>query len=669
MAEPSFGERSVFLHSKYLKTAKLITSIVTSVTEEEMVTASGEDVKYDYLVLATGTAYDGPPTKADRLQQIESDVRMETKKKSLIHKIVLMLNSAAVCFGSVAGVLLLRVYYHHGGKTIWLTAFVQTAPFPLLILPIWISSSRKQASSDSYVTPKLFLACVLLGVLIGMDNVCYTWVFSYLPMSTLALLSASQLAFNAAFAFLLVHQKFTPYSINAVILLTASPVLLAFQSSSDKIKDVTTGQYWEGIIITILAAAMYGINLPLIELLHKKTMRRVTNLLAMEMHLIASFSATVVCGIGMIINNDLQAMAREARASDAGEFNYYMVHVARAICWQLYYFGVFRVIFFTSALFTSSLLAVSIPVSNLAGVILFQDKINGKKVMALVMALWGFASFLYGEHETSKLQPSIMAEENQQRRQSQCAINFDHTKRDMVLSKDANGMETKKKSLTHKIVLLLNSAALCIGAASGVLLNRLYYLQGGKRVSLTAFLQSAGFPILILPIWISSCRKKTSLDSHVTPKLFLACILLGVSTGVDNLFYAWVFSYMPLSTLALLGASQLVFNAAFSFLLVKHKFSPYSINAVVLLTMGPLLLALQTSSDKIKDLSTGRHWVGVIVTILAAALHGFTLPLIELVCKKITRKVTYLLVMEMQLIMSFSSTVVCGIGMIINKEF
>ncbi|KAH9303069.1 hypothetical protein KI387_014652, partial [Taxus chinensis] len=84
MVEPSFGERSVFLHSEYLKTAKLITSAVTSVTEEAVLTASGEDVKYDYLVFATGTAYDGPPTKADRLRQIEADNKKIKDAKTVV---------------------------------------------------------------------------------------------------------------------------------------------------------------------------------------------------------------------------------------------------------------------------------------------------------------------------------------------------------------------------------------------------------------------------------------------------------------------------------------------------------------------------------------------------------------------------------------------------------
>eukprot|EP01018_Ginkgo_biloba_P031789 Gb_37713 [translate_table: standard] len=73
MVEPTFAERSIFLHKEYLKTAKLITSTVTSATNDAVVTASGERINYDYLVIASGTTYQGPPTKAEMLKQYEAD--------------------------------------------------------------------------------------------------------------------------------------------------------------------------------------------------------------------------------------------------------------------------------------------------------------------------------------------------------------------------------------------------------------------------------------------------------------------------------------------------------------------------------------------------------------------------------------------------------------------
>ncbi|GLJ23326.1 hypothetical protein SUGI_0441320 [Cryptomeria japonica] len=84
MVEPSFAQRSLFLHKEYLKTARLITSTVTSATEEVVTTASGEQVEYDYLVLATGTTYDGPSTKAEKLKQFEEDNRKIKDSKTVL---------------------------------------------------------------------------------------------------------------------------------------------------------------------------------------------------------------------------------------------------------------------------------------------------------------------------------------------------------------------------------------------------------------------------------------------------------------------------------------------------------------------------------------------------------------------------------------------------------
>ncbi|KAH9303073.1 hypothetical protein KI387_014656, partial [Taxus chinensis] len=84
MVEPSFAERTVFLHSEYLKKAKIITSAVTNATEDAVVTSSGERVKYDYLVVATGTAYDGPRTRGEKLKQFQADNKKIKESKTVL---------------------------------------------------------------------------------------------------------------------------------------------------------------------------------------------------------------------------------------------------------------------------------------------------------------------------------------------------------------------------------------------------------------------------------------------------------------------------------------------------------------------------------------------------------------------------------------------------------
>ncbi|CAH2034139.1 unnamed protein product [Thlaspi arvense] len=61
----------------------------------------------------------------------------------------------------------------------------------------------------------LFIASIVIGLLTGLDNYLYSYGLAYLPVPTSSLIVGTQLAFNAIFAFLMVKQKFTPFSINA----------------------------------------------------------------------------------------------------------------------------------------------------------------------------------------------------------------------------------------------------------------------------------------------------------------------------------------------------------------------------------------------------------------------------------------------------------------------
>ncbi|KAH1113280.1 hypothetical protein J1N35_006658 [Gossypium stocksii] len=58
-----------------------------------------------------------------------------------------------------------------------------------------------------------------IGKQVFLHGTIYAYGLSRLPVSTASLIIALQLAFTAVFAFLLVKQKFTAYSINAVFAL------------------------------------------------------------------------------------------------------------------------------------------------------------------------------------------------------------------------------------------------------------------------------------------------------------------------------------------------------------------------------------------------------------------------------------------------------------------
>lgn len=72
MVEPSFAERSLINHSEYLPNAQIITSAATGITENNVLTAQGCLIGYDYLVIATGHVHAGGFTKAERLHYFQA---------------------------------------------------------------------------------------------------------------------------------------------------------------------------------------------------------------------------------------------------------------------------------------------------------------------------------------------------------------------------------------------------------------------------------------------------------------------------------------------------------------------------------------------------------------------------------------------------------------------
>lgn len=226
-------------------------------------------------------------------------------------------------------------------------------------------------------------------------------------------------------------------------------------------------------------------------------------------------------------------------------------------------------------------------------------------------------------------------------------------------------------------LLIFNIIILSVGSCAGPLLSRFYFIHGGHRVWLSSWLQTSAFPIILLPVTIAyrHRRRHAGPPSPATkfflmkPRLFLAAAVIGIICGTDNYLYACGVARLPISTSSLIIATQLVFTATFAFFLVKQKFTPYSINAVVLLTLGAGILALHTSNDRPGKESDKDYAMGFVMTLLAAFLYGFLLPLVELSYLKAKQEINYALVMEFQMATSLFGTVFCTVGMLINNDF
>ncbi|GJV34576.1 purine permease 1-like protein [Tanacetum coccineum] len=192
----------------------------------------------------------------------------------------------------------------------------------------------------------------------------------------------------------------------------------------------------------------------------------------------------------------------------------------------------------------------------------------------------------------------------------------------MMDSREEVVVATKASPSAKKALLILNCILLSVGNCGGPLIMRLYFIHGGNRVWLSAFLETAGWPFIVVVLLIlyiyRRCSKGISRASTTTtvvymkPRVFFAAVVIGVLTGLDDYLYACGVIRLPISTTLLIIASQLAFTAFFAFLLVKQKFTPYTVNAVVLLTAGAAVLALHTSSDRPNGESKAEYFKGFL---------------------------------------------------------
>ncbi|XP_058087680.1 purine permease 1-like [Magnolia sinica] len=326
---------------------------------------------------------------------------------------LLLLNCATLATGTIGGPLISRLYFLHGGSRKWVPSWLQTVGFPILLIPLsilYFQNRAQERPAKFFAGSKLLIASAVIGLLVGLNSYMYSVGLSYLPVSTTSILFATQLAFTAIFALIIVRQKFTAYSINSVVLMTLGSIILGIHKSGDRPPNVSDGQYLLGFFITLGAAVLLGFILPSIELAYAKCTKAITYNVVMQFQLGVMLFATIFCTIGMLINNDFKAIQREAKEYGLGETKYYVVLVSCAVLFQMLFIGTLGVVFCVSSLFTGILSAALLPLTEVAGVIAFDEKFTAEKGMALALCLWGFTSYFYGAYVMNKNQKPPVTE-------------------------------------------------------------------------------------------------------------------------------------------------------------------------------------------------------------------------------------------------------------------
>nr|XP_027083078.1 probable purine permease 11 isoform X2 [Coffea arabica] len=301
--------------------------------------------------------------------------------------------------GQSAATLLGRLYYDKGGNSKWMATFVQSAGFPVLLpilLYVQLSKSSTNNSPPKHPSISTFLLLFLFfGLLLAGDNLMYSYGLLYLPVSTYSLICATQLAFNALFSFVLNSQKFTAYIFNSLVLLTVSASLLAVHPDSDSTTKISKGKYIIGFLCTVGASATYSLFLSLLELTFKKVIKRETFDAVLLMQIYPSFVATCACVVGLFASGEWKTLPSEMKEYEKGRVSYVMTLFWTAVSWQISSVGLLGLISEVSSLFSNVISTISLPAIPILAVIFFHDKMDGVKVISLILAIWGFLSYVY----------------------------------------------------------------------------------------------------------------------------------------------------------------------------------------------------------------------------------------------------------------------------------
>lgn len=226
----------------------------------------------------------------------------------------------------------------------------------------------------------------------------------------------------------------------------------------------------------------------------------------------------------------------------------------------------------------------------------------------------------------------------------------------------------KSKSFSFWILLLLSGGAMLVAFPASSLLSRIYFANGGKSKWLISWVAVAGWPmpfVILIPTYLFCKTSPTPLDV----KLMVSYVMLGFLSAADNLMYAYAYAYLPASTASLLASTSLVFSALFGYLLAKNRINASIVNAIVIITVAMVIIALDSDSDRYGSITDSQYIAGFVWDIVASALHGLIFALSELVFVKLLGGRSFHVVLEQQVMVSFFGFVFTTIGLFASGDF
>jgi drug/metabolite transporter (DMT)-like permease len=308
--------------------------------------------------------------------------------------------------GEAMAPLLTRLYYNSGGRSMWMATLAQSAGWPLLLVPLLLTPPPASAEQEPRpaAAGKVAAVCVGLGLLIGCSNLMYSYAMLYLPVSTFSLVAATQLAFSAVTSRLVNARRLTALVLNSVIVLTFSAALLAVGSDSDSDSDDGGGggagasgakKRALGFVMTLSASAVHALILSLLEVTFEKVIRARTLRWVLTVEIITKAVATAMAAAALLASGQWRAIPGEAAAFEHGAAAYVATLAGVAVAWEAAALGTVRLVARASSLFANVTGTLALPLVPVFAVAMFGDRMTGVKVVAMLMAVWGFLSYVY----------------------------------------------------------------------------------------------------------------------------------------------------------------------------------------------------------------------------------------------------------------------------------
>ncbi|MFQ6635540.1 hypothetical protein Gotur_011300, partial [Gossypium turneri] len=199
-----------------------------------------------------------------------------------------------------------------------------------------------------------------------------------LSISTYSLLCASQLVFNAIFSVVINCEKLGILTLNSIIFITVSASMVAIHPDS------------------------YALLLSLTQFSFDKILKKDTFSVVFEMQIYTSLVSSFVCLLGLFLSLEFMDLKSEMEKFDEGKVIYAVSLIGIALAWQICTVAVVELIYLVSSLFSNVVSMLSLPFVPVVGVLLYKEKMDAIKVLAMLFTLWGFASYIYQQYLDDK---------------------------------------------------------------------------------------------------------------------------------------------------------------------------------------------------------------------------------------------------------------------------